>query len=1413
MTKLGPPTVVAGGAIAYTLTVANDGPSDAANLTVTDTLPAGVTFVSATGTGWACGNAGNVSVTCTRPALAAGTTAPAVTVTVTAPAQATTLTNTATVASTTSDPDLTNNTSSVTTGVSALADLALSKTGPASVVAGTAVAYQLVVTDLGPSDAANVSVTDTLPAGVTFVSATGTGWACSNAGNVTVTCTRASVAAGATAPAITVTVTAPAQAAVLTNTAAVTSTTADPDVTNNTAGTTTTVTASADLGIVKTGPATVVAAGSVGYQLTVGNSGPSDAASVTVTDTLPAGVTFVSASGTGWACSNTGNVSVTCTRATIAAGTTAPVITLVVTAPAQGTVLSNTATVSSTTADPDPTDNTATATTTVTASADLSITKTGPATVVAAGSVAYTLTVANAGPSDATAVSVTDTLPAGVTFVSAAGTGWACSNAGNVSVTCTLPTLATGTSAPVITVTVTAPAQAATLTDTATVTSATADPDPANDTDSATTGVTASADLAITKTGPATVVAGSSATYQLSVTDNGPSDAASVSVTDTLPAAVTFVSATGAGWACSNAGNVSVTCTRASIAAGTTAPLVTVTVTAPAQAATLTDTATVTSPTPDPDPTNDTSSVTTTVTPSADLSVSKLGPPTVTAGGSVVYQVDVANAGPSDAAAVTVTDTLPAGVTFVSATGTGWACTNAGNVSVTCTRPTLAAGTSAPTITVTVTAPAQATTLTNTAAVASTTADPDLTDNTSSVTTGVTASADLGIAKTGPATVAADGAISYTLTVANAGPSDATGVLVADTLPAGVTFVSAAGTGWACSNAGNVSVTCTLATLAAGTTAPAITVTVTAPAQPGTLTNTAAVSATTSDPDPADNAASASTVVTPVADLAITKTGPATVTAGGALTYQLSVLDNGPSDATGVTVTDTLPAGVTFVSAAGTGWACSHAGNVSVTCTVAALAAGATAPVITVTVTAPAQAGSVTNTAAVTSAAPDPDPTNNTSSTTASVTASADLAITKTGPANVLSSSSISYVLTVTDNGPSDAAAVSVTDTLPAGVTFVSAAGTGWVCGNAGNVSVTCTRPSIAAGTTAPPISVVVTAPVVNGTLTNVADVSSATPDPDPTNDTASLSTDVGPAADVSITKTGPATAAPGSTVTYSLTVSNAGPSDATSVSVTDTLPAGVTFVSATGTGWACSSTGNVSVTCTRPTIVAGATAAVVTVAVAAPMHAATLTDTAIAANVVLDPDLGNNTATATTTVGAVADISLVKTGPPSVTVGGQVTYHLTVHNAGPDAAANLSVVDALPAGVTFVSATGTGWGCTHSGNVSVTCTRASLASGTSAPVITIVVTAPAVPASLANTAQVLATTFDPVSANNSSTAPTAVLAASGGGGGGGTGGGGSSGPLPHTGADGLGLVGLGLALVGAGLLLTAVTTRRGRRT
>ena len=1354
--KTGPASVVAASNLTYSLAVTNAGPSDAASLSVTDTLPAGVTFVSASGTGWVCTNNLNVSVACTRLALATGTAAPAISVTVTAPPQGTSLSNTASVTSATADPVIANNTSNATSTVVASADLTLLKSGPGSVVAGSTVSYTLTASNVGPSDAANLTVVDTLPAGVSFVSATGTGWVCTNNLDVSVTCTRPALGAGVTAPVITILVTAPPQATTLTNTAAVSSTTFDPNPGNNTALASTTVTASANLALVKSGPVSVVAGTNLSYALTVSNAGPSDAASLSVTDALPSGVTFVSASGPGWTCTNNLDVSATCTRPSLASGASAPPITVVVTAPAQATTLTNNATVTSTTFDPNLADNSASASTAVTASADLSITKSGPPSVTASGAISYSLIVANAGPSDVATVTVTDVLPAGVTFVSAGGTGWACGVAAGV-VTCTRPGLAAGATAPTITLLVTAPAQAGSLTNSASVSSTTSDPNPANNSSSVTTGVTASADVSMTKSGPATVVAGSSVSYSLVVANAGPSDAANLLVTDTLPAGVTFVSANGAGWVCTNSGNVSVSCTRAALATGATAPTITVVVTAPAQAASLTNSAAVATTTSDPVPANNSDSMTTTVTASADVSMTKSGPATVVAGSSVSYSLVVANAGPSDAANLLVTDTLPAGVTFVSANGAGWVCTNSGNVSVSCTRAALATGATAPTITVVVTAPAQAASLTNSASVSSTTSDPTPGNNVDSVTTGVTASADLAIVKNGPASAVAGTDLSYTLVVTNSGPSDAANLTVTDTLPAGVTFVSVSGAGWTCSNNGNTSVTCARLTLSAGVTAAGITIVVTAPAQAAALTNGASVASTTFDPVLVNNSSSVVSAITASADLAIVKSGPPTVTASGTVTYSLVVVNNGPSDAANLVVDDTLPAGVTFVSAAGAGWACTPSGNVSVSCTLSALATGVTAPTITVVVTAPPQIASLTNVAVLTSSTTDPIPANNSSTVTTSVTASADLSITKGGPPSVTASGAVTYSLVVANAGPSDAANLTVTDTLPSGVAFVSAAGTGWTCTPSGNVSVSCTLPTLATGATASTITVIVTAPAQAASLTNSASVAATTPDPDVTNNSDSVTTGVSALADLSLAKTGPGTVVAAGSVSYDLAVANAGPSDAANLTVTDTLPAGVSFVSAAGSGWTCTPTGNVSVSCTATSLPSGATAPTITLLVTAPPQAMSLTNVASVAATTADPDPANNTDSVTTSVTASADLSIAKTGPAAVAASGAVTYDLTVTNAGPSDATGITVTDTLPGGVTFVSAIGTGWTCTNAGNVSVTCTSPIVATGTSAAAIAIVVTAPSSATTISNSSDVAATTPDPDPSNNSSAVSTQV--------------------------------------------------------
>src|SRR5262249_57098992 len=140
--------------------------------------------------------------------------------------------------------------------------------------------------------------------------------------------------------------------------------------------------------------------------------------------------------------------------------------------------------------------------------------------------------------------------------------------------------------------------------------------------------------------------------------------------------------------------------------------------------------------------------------------------------------------------------------------------------------------------------------------------------------------------------------------VHSGGPNDATGVAVTDTLPTGVSFVSARS---GCVNSSGT-VTCTVGALANGANATA-TIVVTAPNNGGTITNTATVAGQQGDPNTANNAASATTTVNGSADLSITKTAPASVTTGQQFTYTLSVHNGGPSDANGVSATDTLAAG------------------------------------------------------------------------------------------------------------------------------------------------------------------------------------------------------------------------------------------------------------------------------------------------------------------------------------------------------------------------------------------------------------------------------------------------------------------------------------------------------------------------
>jgi uncharacterized repeat protein (TIGR01451 family) len=258
---------------------------------------------------------------------------------------------------------------------------------------------------------------------------------------------------------------------------------------------------------------------------------------------------------------------------------------------------------------------------------------------------------------------------------------------------------------------------------------------------------------------------------------------------------------------------------------------------------------------------------------SADLSVTKSGTPTpVTPGTNLTFTITVINAGPSNAAAATLSDLLPAGTTFGSLTTPGgWSCTApaAGATgSIQCTNPSMQVGSAVFTLAVTVSASViPGSTIMNTATASSATSDPTPAANSGTSNTLVgPGQADLSVTKSAsPNPVQAGSNLTYAIVVSNAGPSNAATVALADTLPANTTFVSLASpAGWSCTTpapgAGGT-VSCTIATLPPANAAFTLVMAVGPNVAPGTLiTNTATISSATADATPGNNSSSTSTM-------------------------------------------------------------------------------------------------------------------------------------------------------------------------------------------------------------------------------------------------------------------------------------------------------------------------------------------------------------------------------------------------------------------------------------------------------------------------------------------------------------------------------------------------------------------------
>ena len=655
--------------------------------------------------------------------------------------------------------------------------------------------------------------------------------------------------------------------------------------------------------------------------------------------------------------------------------------------------------------------------------------------------------------------------------------------------------------------------------------------------------------------------------------------------------------------------------------------------------------------------------------------------------------------------------------------------------------------------------------------------DGDTDNNTNfSVDLGFAPQIDLITTKVGtPNPVVAGQSVTYTLTVTNDNdsPISATNVSLSDNIPDGIQITSVTGVvGTTNIPSGNITIPTTAsdttaanpdnvvvnigtlvrnvsstATATTGSQAVITVVGLVLASTRGTLANSATATADGTLINTTDDTATSSTTVNATNALVITKTdSPDPVSASQTVTYTIDVVNNGPSDATNVVITDNIPDGIQVTSVTGTvgttniptgsittptsagDTTASNPDNIvvnvgtlipNVSTTTTPTPGSATRITVVATVLAGTAPGTLSNAASVVSTE-QTTPVSTTADTT--VTNEIDLEISKdTSPVNAtaIAGQNLTYVLSVTNKGPSTATNVRVIDDLPAGVTVVSVTptvGTHVTNSTAGDVVVEI--PTLAAAATGT-ITIVVTVPASQaGSLVNSATIglisSTGFTEPITNNNSDSLTTTVASNVDLIVTKAGtPSSVRAGENVTYTVTVTNDGPSNGSNVSLSDNIPDGIQVTSVTGTvGTTAIPTGSITIpttasdttpanndnvvvnigtllpdisTTTTPTV--GSQAVITIIGKVLPSTRTSISNVATATASGTLINTSNDSATASTTITAASGLTITKTDSVDPVIAGQtLTYTIDVTNAGPSDATTVNLTDNIPDGLRITS-------------------------------------------------------------------------------------------------------------------------------
>lgn len=614
-------------------------------------------------------------------------------------------------------------------------------------------------------------------------------------------------------------------------------------------------------------------------------------------------------------------------------------------------------------------------------------------------------------------------------------------------------------------------------------------------------------ELTLEKTAPATAQIDQDIVYTLTVSNVGEPAATQLRLSDALPSGMTLIAVDAGQWFC-NSNLSSVDCNRAVLGSGQQSQIQ-ITVRADAAGEYLNEANLVAIGVPIALSDTALTRIEELQAPLVELTLEKNAPASAEINQDIVYTLTVANVGETTATQLSLSDTLPGGMTLISVDAGDWFC-NSSTSSVNCNRDLLDSGQQSQ-VSITVRADSAGDYL-NEAQLTATDAPVALTDTALTRIEEVQESlVDLMLTKTDSVDPVAPGALfSYSLTVTNLSNVDATGVTITETFPAGMVVVDARGSNWSCS-AINI---CQLTVPLLGGQSSVLTFDVLAPTNSGTITNRAEVRSLEVETRPEDNSASEQTVVTgaaAVADLKVQADSSGSLQQGEPKLVSVRVSNAGPNTAESPLLTGTIAGAVSLVGAANQSVECTFSGS-TFSCPLAALGPGDSVGV-GVVIRGTAANGSGSLNVAVSSLTNDPMLANNAAQVDFSlVSLGADLGVELSDSADPATpGGSFEYRLRLTNNGPLPAEQANLIINLDSVLTVTAQNTPGLNCTPVGATSQTCSLATPLGNSSLIEATFIVQVPVqAKIGLTTNASVTSPLPDPNQANNTDTETTAVG---------------------------------------------------------------------------------------------------------------------------------------------------------------------------------------------------------------------------------------------------------------------------------------------------------------